>query len=406
MSFQWYAGNTGTTTAPVVGAVGAGYTTPPLSATSTYWVRVTDATGSVDSATATVTVRAPSVAPPPGAPSAPPVISEHPRDRTIDSGETATLSVVASGTGPLAYQWYIGDRGTTSTPIAGATGDRYTTPALIATARYWLRVSNDAGSADSTTATITVTPPAQPPPPSGPTPPTGTAPTITTQPQDRSVSSGQSVTLTVGASGTGPLTYQWYAGLSGTTSSPVLNAVGTTYSTPALSANAVYWVRVSNAFGSVNSAAAIIAVTPAGSGSSSFEDQVLALVNQRRSAGASCGGTSYPAVGPLAMNGSLRAAAQAHSEDMATRNYVNHTSLDGRTFDQRMRDAGYNGAFPWAENIAAGSSTPESVVNGWMGSPGHCANIMAGTARATGIGYFFRAGSTYGHYWTQNFGGS
>jgi uncharacterized protein YkwD len=106
------------------------------------------------------------------------------------------------------------------------------------------------------------------------------------------------------------------------------------------------------------------------------------------------------------MNGSLRAAAQAHSEDMATRNYVSHTSLDGRTFDQRMRDAGYNGAFPWAENIAAGSSTPESVVNGWMGSPGHCANIMAGTARATGVGYFFRSGSTYGHYWTQNFGGS
>jgi uncharacterized protein YkwD len=406
MTFQWYFGIAGTTTAPVAGAVAAGYTTPPLSATSSYWVRVTDATGSVDSATATVKVRSPSVAPPTGEAAPPPVISEHPRDRTIDSGETATLSVVASGAAPLSYQWYVGERGTTSAPLAGATGDRYTTPALTATARYWLRVSNDTGHADSATATITVTPAAEPPPSSGPAPPTGTAPTITSQPQDRSISAGQSVTLTVAASGTGSLTYQWYAGLSGVTSSPVGSAVGTTYTTPALSANAAYWVRVSNAFGSVDSAAAIIAVTPAGSGSSSFEDQVLILVNQRRSAGATCGGTAYSAVGALVMNGSLRAAARAHSEDMATRNYVSHTSLDGRTFDQRMREAGYNGAFPWAENIAAGSSSPESVVIGWMGSPGHCANIMAGTARATGIGYFYRAGSNYGHYWTQNFGGS
>jgi uncharacterized protein YkwD len=163
---------------------------------------------------------------------------------------------------------------------------------------------------------------------------------------------------------------------------------------------------VSNAHGSADSAAAVITVTSGGSESSSLEDVVLTLINQRRAAGATCGSTAYPPVGPLTMNASLQTAARAHSVDMATANYVSHTSPDGSTFDQRMRDAGYSGAFPWAENIAAGPGSAAGVVDGWMGSPGHCANIMSAGARATGVGYAFRAGSTYGHYWTQNFGGS
>jgi uncharacterized protein YkwD len=220
------------------------------------------------------------------------------------------------------------------------------------------------------------------------------------------VTSGQSATLTVSATGTAPLTYQWYAGSSGSTASPVTGATGASYTTPALSNTATYWVRVSNDLGAVSSVAATIVVTPAGSGSAAFEDQVLTLVNQRRTAGATCGGTAYPAVGPLSMNASLRTAARAHSQDMATLDYFSHTSLDGRTFDQRMGDAGYNGAFPWAENIAAGAPTAAAVVDGWMNSPGHCGNIMSGSLHVVGVGYFYRAGSTYGHYWTLNFGGS
>ena len=78
---------------------------------------------------------------------------------------------------------------------------------------------------------------------------------------------------------------------------------------------------------------------------SSLEDQVLVLVNQRRASGATCGGTAYPAVAPLTLNLQLRDAARGHSQDMATNNYFSHTSLDGRTFDQRIRQAGYAGGF-------------------------------------------------------------
>ena len=129
------------------------------------------------------------------------------------------------------------------------------------------------------------------------------------------------------------------------------------------------------------------------------------LVNQRRASGATCGGTAHPAVAPLTPNLQLRDAARGHSQDMATNNYFSHTSLDGRTFDQRIRQAGYAGGF-LAENVAAGRSTAQAVVDGWMQSTGHCQNIMNGGLRVIGIGYAFNQSSTYGHYWTQNFGGA
>ena len=87
-------------------------------------------------------------------------------------------------------------------------------------------------------------------------------------------------------------------------------------------------------------------------------------------------------------------------------NYFEHDSLDGREFGDRMREAGFDGEYPWGENIAAGQSTPAAVVNGWMSSSGHCANIMNPGYRAIGVGYAYSAASNYGHYWTQDFGGS
>lgn len=129
-------------------------------------------------------------------------------------------------------------------------------------------------------------------------------------------------------------------------------------------------------------------------------------MNQRRAAGATCGGTTYGPAPALTLNAALRDAARAHSEDMATHNYFSHTSYDGRTFSQRVSSAGYTGASPWGENIAAGQASPAAVVNGWMGSAGHCANIMNPGFRAIGVGYAYRAASNYGHYWTQDFGGS
>ena len=90
---------------------------------------------------------------------------------------------------------------------------------------------------------------------------------------------------------------------------------------------------------------------------------------------------------------------------MAAQNYLSQTSLDGRTFDQRIWQAGYTGGYPLAENIAGGASTPQAVVAGWMGSTGHCQNIMNGAFHEVGVGYAHNPASTYGHYWTQTFGG-
>jgi hypothetical protein len=85
-----------------------------------------------------------------------PTITTQPASTTINSGQTATLTVVAEGPPPLTYQWFIGTSGDTSQPIAGATAANYTTPALTATVSYWVRVSNGGGSANSGAATVTV----------------------------------------------------------------------------------------------------------------------------------------------------------------------------------------------------------------------------------------------------------
>ncbi len=93
---------------------------------------------------------------------------------------------------------------------------------------------------------------------------TCTQPSITGQPSSTVISSGSTAALHVQATGTGPLTYQWYQGSSGNTSRPVVGALASSYTTPSLTASASYWVRVSNACGSQNSATATVTVTGGG----------------------------------------------------------------------------------------------------------------------------------------------
>lgn len=133
------------------------------------------------------------------------------------------------------------------------------------------------------------------------------------------------------------------------------------------------------------------------------EEAVLAQVNALRARGATCGGAALPAVPPLAMSPELRQAARLHSADMATQNYFDHTSQDGRSFGQRAAEAGYRGA-PVGENIAAGSAGAEATFTQWLNSPGHCQNMMSGRATEIGIGHAYDDGARYGHYWTQVFG--
>lgn len=135
----------------------------------------------------------------------------------------------------------------------------------------------------------------------------------------------------------------------------------------------------------------------------SFAQRVLELTNAARAQARTCGTTSYAATSPLAYNAQLEKAAQGHASDMAGKTYFSHTSQDGRTFAQRITATGYT----WrtvAENIAAGQATPESVVSGWLQSPGHCANIMNPALRELGVGYAYNGNSTYRHYWVQDFG--
>lgn len=84
-----------------------------------------------------------------------PSITTQPQDVTISSGGTATLTVAASGTGPLTYQWFRGTVGDTANPV-GTDSPSFTTPALSTTTSYWVRVSGPGGQADSRTATVTV----------------------------------------------------------------------------------------------------------------------------------------------------------------------------------------------------------------------------------------------------------
>ena len=134
-----------------------------------------------------------------------------------------------------------------------------------------------------------------------------------------------------------------------------------------------------------------------------LENQVLTLVNQKRAAGATCGGVAKPPVAALTSNSKLRCAARFHSKDMATKNFFSHTGSNGSTFVDRINNAGYT----WTaagENIAAGQTTASAVVTGWMSSTGHCNNIMSANYKNIGVGYSYSSTATYKHYWTQDFG--
>ena len=123
---------------------------------------------------------------------------------------------------------------------------------------------------------------------------------------------------------------------------------------------------------------------------------LLQLVNNVRSKGCNCGTTHMPAVAPLTWNDDLAKAAYAHSLDMSAHAYFSHTGNDGSDPSQRIEAAGYDWT-TWGENIANGYASEQAVVNGWLGSEGHCKNIMSASFKDMGAG-------RSGNYWTQDFG--
>src|SRR5437870_9633642 len=129
----------------------------------------------------------------------------------------------------------------------------------------------------------------------------------------------------------------------------------------------------------------------------SAEQDLVARINAFRAA------RSLPT---LVVSDTLTSAAKWMSVDMGSRNYFAHTSLDGRSPTQRMADAGYPAFGTWTgEDLAAGFTSTADVLNGWINSPAHYAVLVNPQYHAIGVGRGYSAGSTYGWYWTADFGG-
>jgi sugar lactone lactonase YvrE len=229
-----------TTLAGVAGTAGAiDGTGPTAEFNSPYGIAVDGSSSIYVADSINGTVRKGSV-PPPAAVA--PVITAQPQSVTVATGSPFSLSVTATGTATLTYQWFLA-----GAAISGATSSTYAvaTAAAANAGSYTVTVSNAAGSATSTAAVVTVS---------------AAAPVITAQPQGVSTTVGSLFSLSVTATGSGTLTYQWLFG-----GTAIAGANGPTYVVAAATtANAGnYTVTVTNAGGSVTSSAAAVTVSAA-----------------------------------------------------------------------------------------------------------------------------------------------
>lgn len=124
-----------------------------------------------------------------------------------------------------------------------------------------------------------------------------------------------------------------------------------------------------------------------------FAQESIALVNQARTQAGLTRLTEDPVLGRVAL---------AYSQRMANENFYGHVDPQGKQVSDRIAAAGYLAQMS-AENIARGQPDPATVVEGWLNSPGHRANIMNPQLRAIGAGYAFTPTPPYSHYWTHVF---
>jgi uncharacterized protein YkwD len=131
--------------------------------------------------------------------------------------------------------------------------------------------------------------------------------------------------------------------------------------------------------------------------------RILALINQARATPRSCGDKFFSAARSLRWSDPLAEASWRHADDMARYNYFSHSGRDGSNPSQRIDRTGYR----WraiGENIAAGQKNAEEAVAGWIGSPGHCANLMNPAFTEMGAAVAVNSQSAMRVYWAQEFG--
>ena len=229
-TIQWYTGTPGQGSSLPVNGANAGTLAVAPTATVSYFAIVTNDCGSATSTPVSVTVTAACVSP---------AVTAQSESTSIVRGDSTTLSVTASGTAPRTTQWYTGTPANASY-IPGATGTSLTV-SPTSTTSYFAIISNACGAANSTPVTITVTDAC-------------VAASITSQSTSRSISSGQSTTLSISVAGSTPRTIQWFVDgvlINGATSATLVVSPQET---------TTYVARVSNACGSDESAPIVVTV--------------------------------------------------------------------------------------------------------------------------------------------------
>jgi uncharacterized protein YkwD len=122
-----------------------------------------------------------------------------------------------------------------------------------------------------------------------------------------------------------------------------------------------------------------------------MESDVVTLTNQQR---------AQNGCAPVTVDSRITTAARAHSAWMAGTGSFSHVGNGGSTFDARIRAAGY--ATPRSENIAWGYRSGAEVMDGWMNSAGHRANILDCSAKTVGVGIAYASNGN--PYFTEDFG--
>jgi uncharacterized protein YkwD len=142
----------------------------------------------------------------------------------------------------------------------------------------------------------------------------------------------------------------------------------------------------------VGASAASAAVTTSGSAATAVDREHVRAINSARASA----GTS-----PVRACPSLRRAAQAHAHDLAVSGVLSHAGTDGSTPGSRARSAGYR-VDGIGENVAVGYPGVVQVMEAWLASPGHRANLLHGAYRHVGVATTASADGQV--YWVQVFG--